>query len=98
MVWISNKVFDMFLTKFDKKMYEEAIRQEGRDELSGKYEELTKEHEELERSCEEMTQRQYHDSIECAESLRDNGVSYEVVRKSMPMLDNDTLDKIFGRK
>ena len=106
------EVFDMFLTKFDKKMYEEAIRQEGRDELTGKYEELTKgheelakeheelakEHEELERSYEELTQRQYHDSIECAESLRDNGVSYEVVRKSMPMLDNDTLDKIFGRK
>ena len=87
----------MFLTKFDKKMYEEAIRQEGREEIAEKYEELTKDHEELEKSYEEMSQKQQRDSIECAKSLRDNGVSYEIVRASMPMLDVHTLNKIFGK-
>ena len=37
----------MFLTKFDKKMYEEAIREEGRDEVREKYAELSKDHAEL---------------------------------------------------
>ena len=84
------EVFDMFLTKFDKRMYEEAIRQEGREEIAEKYEKL-------EKSYEEMSQKQQRDSIECAKSLRDNGVSYEIVRASMPMLDDHTLNKIFGR-
>ena len=41
------EVVDMFLTKFDKKMYEEAIREEGRDEVREKYAELSKDHAEL---------------------------------------------------
>ena len=84
------EVFDMFLTKFDKKMYEEAIRQEGRDELAEKYEELTK-------NYEELSQRQQYHYRECAESLRDSGVSYDIVRKSLPELSDEDLNKIFGR-
>ena len=84
------EVFDMFLTKFDKKMYEEAIRQEGRDELAEKYEELVK-------NYEEMSQKQQYHDMECAERLRDSGVSYDVVRKSLPELSEDALNKIFDR-
>lgn len=84
------EVFDMFLTKFDKKMYEEAIRQEGRDELAEKYEELVK-------NYEEMSQKQQLHDMECAERLKDSGVSYDIVRKSLPELSEEALNKIFGR-
>lgn len=36
------EVADMFLTTFDKKMYEEALREEGREEIEEKYAELSK--------------------------------------------------------
>ena len=84
------EVFDMFLTKFDKKMYEEAIRQEGRDEIAEKYEELAK-------NYEEISQKQQHHDRECAERLRDSGVSYDIVRKSLPELSDEELNEIFGR-
>lgn len=34
------EVENMFLTKFDKKMYEEALREEGREELAKENEKL----------------------------------------------------------
>lgn len=37
----------MFLTTFDKKMYEEALREEGRDEVLEKYRKLAGGNEEL---------------------------------------------------
>lgn len=96
------EVFDMFLTKFDKKMYEEAIRQEGRDEIVEKYEELakdhealTKDHEKLAKNYKEMSQKQQHHDRECAERLRDSGVSYDIVRKSLPELSDDEMNEIF---
>ena len=48
------EVVDMFLTKFDKKMYEEAIREEGRDEVREKYAELSKDHAELSKDHAEL--------------------------------------------
>ncbi len=44
-----------------------------------------------------MSQKQQRDSIECAKKFRDNGGSHKIVRASMPMLDDNTLNKIFGR-
>ena len=48
------EVVDMFLTKFDKKMYEEAIREEGRDEVREKYAKLSKDHAELSKDHAEL--------------------------------------------
>ena len=47
------EVFDMFLTKFDKKMYEEALREEGRDEAA---EQWTREKEGLLRANKALTE------------------------------------------
>ena len=41
------EVVDMFLTTFDKKMYEEALREEGREEIEEKYAEQSKQLAEL---------------------------------------------------
>ena len=49
------EVVDMFLTKFDKKMYEEAIREEGRDEVREKYAKLSKDHAELSKDHAELS-------------------------------------------
>lgn len=48
------EVVDMFLTTFDKKMYEEALREEGREELEEKYAELSKDHAELSKDHAEL--------------------------------------------
>ena len=51
------EVVDMFLTTFDRKMYEEALREEGREELEKKYEELSKDHAELSKQLEAERKR-----------------------------------------
>ena len=84
------EVFDMFLTKFDKKMYEEAIRQEGRDEVARKYEELAKDHEELEKNHAKLV-------MEHARLLKANGIPYEVAKNIVTELDEDTLKEIYTK-
>ena len=49
------EVIDMFLTTFDKKMYEEALREEGRDEMAEKCQQLTSENKEMSKAIEEIT-------------------------------------------
>lgn len=83
------EVFDMFLTKFDKKMYEEAIRQEGRDEVAEKYEELAKDHEELAKRHEKM-------AIDYAKRLKEKGIPYEMAKDIIKELDEDSLRKIWN--
>lgn len=51
------EVVDMFLTTFDRKMYEEALREEGREELEKKYEELSKDHAELSKDHAELSKQ-----------------------------------------
>ena len=51
------EVVDMFLTTFDRKMYEEALREEGREELEKKYEELSRDHAELSKQLEAERKR-----------------------------------------
>lgn len=51
------EVADMFLTTFDKKMYEEALREEGREEMEEKYAELSKDHAELSRDHAELSKQ-----------------------------------------
>ncbi len=99
------EVIDMFLTTFDKKMYEEALREEGRDEYAKKieeYEEKTKEltiiAKELSLKNEELTQRciQYEELQKSqALLLKENGVSYDVARQILPDLCPDELEQIF---
>ena len=51
------EVEDMFLTTFDKKMYEEALREEGREELAEKYEAALKQADEAAQRADEATRR-----------------------------------------
>ncbi len=44
----------MFLTKFDKKMYEEALREEGREELAEENQELRIKLDEAQAEVEEL--------------------------------------------
>ena len=48
------EVVDMFLTTFDKKMYEEALREEGREEIEEKYAEQSKQLAELSKDHAEL--------------------------------------------
>lgn len=45
----------MFLTTFDKKMYEEALREEGREEIEEKYVEQSKQLAELSKDHAELS-------------------------------------------
>ena len=78
------EVEDMFLTKFDKKMYEEALRQEGREELATKYAELSQKHENL--------------AKDYAIRLQRNGVPYDTARDIITELDERELKKVYGMK
>ncbi len=51
------EVVDMFLTTFDKKMYEEALREEGREEIEEKYAEQSKQLAELSKQLEAERKR-----------------------------------------
>lgn len=48
------EVIDMFLTMFDKKMYEEALQEEGRDEMAEECQQLTSENQEMSKTIEEI--------------------------------------------
>ena len=62
----------MFLTKFDKKMYEEAIREEGRDEVREKYAKLSKDHAELSKDHAELSKDHAELSKDHAELSKDH--------------------------
>jgi len=59
------EVMDMFLTTFDKKMYEEALRDEGRDEAAEKIEKLSKDVAELTKDNAELSK----DNAELAKDI-----------------------------
>lgn len=74
----------MFLTKFDKKMYEEAIRDEGREigRAEGREETLAK-HLDIQRNQ--------------AKRLKEMGFLFEDARKIMIEFDEEKLREIFEK-
>jgi len=74
------EVEDMFLTTFDKKMYEEAVRMDARADG-------------LEEGREEGRENEARDN---ARNLFANGVDYEVVRLSIKTLTNEELKRIYN--
>ncbi len=76
------EVENMFLTKFDKKMYEEAVRMDAR---ADGLEEGRREGLEIGRK-EEAKSNAYN--------LLKNGVSYDVVRASITLLTEDELEEL----
>lgn len=99
------EVVDIFLTRFDKKMYEEALREEGRDEMLEKCEQLERQNEELAKDNEELAKDNEQLVQKLAEYsaiqknqarlLKENGISYEVARKILPKLDAKEMEKIY---
>lgn len=102
------EVIDMFLTTFDRKMYEEALREEGRDEVLEKYEKLVRENVELSKDNEELAKGNEELSRKCTEYintqkaqagiLMENGISYEVARKIVPNLSEEELKAVYEKK
>ena len=86
-----SEVVDMFLTTFDKKMYAEALREEGREEMAKKYAELSKNHEELSKEYLEFARN-------CAEYLFEKGVPMEAARKLVTQLSEEELKDIYRMK
>ena len=84
----------MFLTTFDKKMYEEALREEGREELEEKYAELSKDHAELSKEYAELPQKI---AKKHAIHLRENGIPYEVSRSIVTELSEEELKEIYQK-
>lgn len=70
------------LTTFDKKMYEEALREEGREEFAEKYAELSRKHKSL--------------AKDHAERLLEKGVPYEIAREVVTELPKRELKKYIG--
>ncbi len=83
------EVVDMFLTTFDKKMYEEAIREEGRDEVREKYAELSKDHAELSKDHAELSKDHAELTKDHAELIK----QLEAVRKR-----NSELEALLKKK
>ena len=77
-----SEVMDMFLTKFDKKMYEEAIRNEGK-ELG------------LEIGREETKAKYLEIQRNQAIRLKKKGFSLEEIKDIMPELDEEKIKEIF---
>lgn len=73
----------MFLTTFDKKMYEEAVRMDARAEG-------------LEEGLKEgRKEGRQEEARENAKKLFENGVSYEVIRDSISILTDEELQQIY---
>ena len=102
------EVIDMFLTTFDKKMYEEALREEGRDEMSEKCKEMSKTIEEITKANEEITKEndillkmidKHTESQRIqAEHLKAKGFSYEEVKEIMVGFSEAELKRIYGKQ
>ena len=80
----------MFLTTFDKKMYAEAHREEGREEVQEKYEKLSKDHEELAKEHEVLA-----DIL--SQIIKKKGITYEEVRELVGQVNEDALSDIYGK-
>ena len=84
------EVMDMFLTTFDKKMYAEALREEGREEVQEKYEKLSKDHEELAKEHEVLA-----DIL--SQIIKKKGITYEEVRELAGQVNEDALCDIYDK-
>ena len=84
------EVVDMFLTTFDRKMYEEALREEGREELEKKYEELSKDHAELSKDHAELSK----DHAELSKDHAELSKQLEAERKRNAELEALLAEKI----
>lgn len=95
------EVFDMFLTKFDKKMYEEAIRMDAREDglAEGREVGLAEGRAEGRAAGRAEGRAEGRKSLakEHAERLRANGISYELAKNIVTEIDEDTLKEIYGR-
>jgi len=80
----------MFLTTFDKKMYAEALREEGREEVQEKYEKLSKDHEELAKNHEVLA-----DIL--SQIIKKKGITYEEVKELAGQVNEDALSDIYGK-
>ena len=78
----------MFLTTFDKKMYEEALREEGRDEMIEKCQQLNSENQEMSKTIEKITKAN-EEIIKANEEI--TKTNEEISKK------NDTLLKIIDK-
>ena len=81
------EVVDMFLTKFDRKMYEEALREEGRDEMLERYEQLARKNQEYANIQQKQARR-----------LKEKGISYEDAREILLEVDEEELARIYGQE
>ena len=75
------EVIDMFLTTFDRKMYEEALREEGRDEMAEKCKEMSKTIEEITRANEEITKANEEMAKENKEIIKENDTLLKMIDK-----------------
>ena len=94
----------MFLTTFDRKMYEEALREEGRDEMAEKCKEMSKTIEEITKANEEIIKEKAalikkHAETQRiqAEHLKAKGFSYEEVKEIMVDFGEEELERIYGK-
>jgi len=101
------EVVDMFLTTFDKKMYEEAVRIDARAEVEAEMnercEKLEREkevlffrNEELSSKNQELTQMHIRDQREQAKTLKQKGVSYDIARVVITKISPEELAEIYG--
>ena len=97
----------MFLTTFDKKMYEEAVRIDARAEVEAEMnercEKLEREkevlffrNEELSSKNQELTQMHIRDQREQAKTLKQKGVSYDIARVVITKISPEELAEIYG--
>lgn len=83
------EVVDMFLTTFDKKMYEEALREEGREEIEEKYAEQSKQLAELSKDHAELSK----DHAELSKQLAEQSKQLEAERKRVAELETLLAEK-----
>ena len=105
------EVVDMFLTTFDKKMYEEAVRMDARadveEEIRAEVEESIRAEVEAKFKAEldelfflnnELTRKYIEDQKAQARTLKQQGVSYDIARIVITKISEEELAKIYGEK
>ena len=100
------EVIDMFLTTFDRKMYEEALREEGRDEMAEQCKEMSKTIEEITKANDEISKEndillkvidKHTESQRIqAEHLKAKGISYEDAKEIMVGFSEAELVRIYA--
>jgi len=84
------EVADMFLTTFDKKMYEEAVRLDARAEVEAEI------RDEVEAEIREVKAEMDKYQREQAKTLKQKGVSYDIARVVITKLSPEELAEIYG--